>query len=143
MGYNCGYSFQKKPNHNRNFKKKGLGFVPPKNYKNEKVYKPKTVFVSGNTSEAEKEQAFRNQTNKEFLAKKQDEKKKSFVQEKIETRTCYQCKTGGHIAMNCPKTFRPKQEVSDKLKKKIVEKTELTTKKFTGFENSTFEIGFS
>ncbi|KAJ0925822.1 hypothetical protein HanRHA438_Chr04g0164021 [Helianthus annuus] len=36
MGYNCGYSFQKKPNHNRNFKKKGLGFVPPKNYKNEK-----------------------------------------------------------------------------------------------------------
>ncbi|KAJ0947563.1 hypothetical protein HanRHA438_Chr01g0016581 [Helianthus annuus] len=26
MGYNCGYSFQKKPNHDRNYKKKGLGF---------------------------------------------------------------------------------------------------------------------
>ncbi|MFS7936717.1 putative transcription factor interactor and regulator CCHC(Zn) family [Helianthus anomalus] len=63
MSYNCGYSFQKKPNHNRNFKKKGLGFIQPKNYKNEKVYKPKTVFVSGKTTEAEKEQAFRKQTN--------------------------------------------------------------------------------
>ena len=59
MGYNCGYSFQKKPNHNRNFKKKGLGFVPAKNYKNEKMYKPKTMFVSGKTTEAEKEQSFR------------------------------------------------------------------------------------
>ncbi|KAJ0467046.1 hypothetical protein HanIR_Chr14g0678891 [Helianthus annuus] len=63
MGYNCGYSFQKKQNHNRNFKKKGLGFNQPKNYKNEKIYKPKTVFVSGKTTEAEKEQSFRKQTN--------------------------------------------------------------------------------
>ncbi|MFS7988096.1 hypothetical protein Hanom_Chr11g01030551 [Helianthus anomalus] len=47
MGYNYGYSFQKKPNHNGNFKKKCLGFNQSKNYKNEKVYKPKTVFISG------------------------------------------------------------------------------------------------
>ncbi|MFS7980356.1 putative transcription factor interactor and regulator CCHC(Zn) family [Helianthus anomalus] len=141
MGYNCGYSFQKKPNHNRNFKNKGLGFVPPKNYKNEKVYKSKYVFVSGKTSEVEKEQTFRKQTNQEFLAKKQEELKKNVVQKKIETRTCYQCKTAGHIARNYPKAFRPKQDVSGKFKEKMVEKTELTTRKFTGFENSTFEIG--
>ncbi|KAJ0600493.1 hypothetical protein HanIR_Chr03g0117201 [Helianthus annuus] len=63
MGYNCGYSFKKKPNHNRNHKKKGLGFIPPKNYKNEKIYKSKNMFVSGKTSEADKEKSFRNQTN--------------------------------------------------------------------------------
>ncbi|KAF5759650.1 putative transcription factor interactor and regulator CCHC(Zn) family [Helianthus annuus] len=141
MGYNCGYCFQKKPNHNRNFKKKGLGFNQLKNYKNEKVYKPKTMFVSGKTSEAEKEQAFRKQTNQEFLAKKQEELKKNVVQKKIEKRTCFQCKTVGHVARDCPKTFKPKQEVSGKLKEKVVEKTELSTRKFTGFENSTFEIG--
>ncbi|MFS7988102.1 putative transcription factor interactor and regulator CCHC(Zn) family [Helianthus anomalus] len=141
MGYNYGYSFQKKPNHNGNFKKKGLGFNQSKNYKNEKVYKPKTVFVSGKTLEAEKEQAFRNQTNKEFLAKKRDEKKKSYVQKKIETRTCFQCKTLGHIARNCLKAFKPKQEVSDKLKKKIVEKIEPPMKRYKIFENSTFKVG--
>ncbi|KAM0066766.1 putative transcription factor interactor and regulator CCHC(Zn) family [Helianthus debilis subsp. tardiflorus] len=140
MGYNCGYNFQKKSNHNRNFKKKGLGFNQPKNYKNEKVYKPKTVFVSGKTLEAEKEQAFRKQTNQEFIAKKQEDMKKNVVQKKIETRTCFQCKTAGHVARNCPKTFKPKQEVSGKLKEKIVEKTELSTRKFTGFENSIFEV---
>ncbi|TKW70452.1 MAG: hypothetical protein DI543_28825, partial [Bradyrhizobium icense] len=102
MGYNCGYSFQQKPNHNRNFKKKGLGFVPPKNYKNEKVYKPKTVFVSGKTTEAEKEQSFRKQTNQEFLAKKQEELKKNEVPKKIEKRTCFQCKIAGHVAKDCP-----------------------------------------
>ncbi|KAJ0800145.1 putative transcription factor interactor and regulator CCHC(Zn) family [Helianthus annuus] len=139
MGYNCGYSFQKKPNHNRNFKKKCLGFVPPKNYKNEKLYKPKTMFISGKTSEAEKEQSFRKQTNQEFLAKKQEELTMDDVPKKIEKRTCFQCKNVGHVAMNCPKTFKPKQEVSGKMKEKVVEKTELSTCKFTGFENSTFE----
>ncbi|KAL9994360.1 putative transcription factor interactor and regulator CCHC(Zn) family [Helianthus debilis subsp. tardiflorus] len=141
MGYNCGYSFQKKPNQNRNFQRKGLGFNQPKNYKNEKVYKPKTVFVSGKTSEAEKEQAFRKQTNQEFLAKKHEDMKKNVVPRKIEKRTCFQCKTIGHVAKDCSKTFKPKQEVSSKLKEKVVEKTELSTQKFTGFENSTFEKG--
>ncbi|KAJ0650065.1 putative transcription factor interactor and regulator CCHC(Zn) family [Helianthus annuus] len=141
MGYNYGYSFQMKPNHNGNFKKKGLGFNQPKNYKNEKVYKPKTVFVSGKSLEAEKEQAFRKQTNKEFLAKKQEEMKKSVAQKKIETRTCFQCKTDGHIARNCLKAFKPKQEVSEKLKEKIVEKTEPPTNRLKVFENSTFEVG--
>ncbi|KAM0027542.1 putative transcription factor interactor and regulator CCHC(Zn) family [Helianthus debilis subsp. tardiflorus] len=98
------------------------------------------VKISGKTTEAEKEQSFRKQINQEFLAKKQEDLKKNAVQKKIESRTCFQCKTAGHIARNCPKTFKQKQEVSGKLKEKIVEKTELTTKNFTGFENSTFEI---
>ncbi|KAF5803699.1 putative transcription factor interactor and regulator CCHC(Zn) family [Helianthus annuus] len=141
MGYNCGYNFQKKSNHNCSFKKKGLEYIQPKNYKNEKVYKPKTVFVSGKTSEAVKEQAFRKQTNQEFLAKKQEDMKKNAVPKKIETRTCFQCKMAGHVARNCPKTFKTKQEISGKLKEKVVGKTELKTRKFTGFENSTFEKG--
>ncbi|KAJ0805365.1 putative transcription factor interactor and regulator CCHC(Zn) family [Helianthus annuus] len=143
MGYNCGYSFQKKPNHNRNYKKKGLGFVPQKNYKNEKVYKPKTMFVAGKTTEVEKEKSFRNQTNQEFLAKKQEDMKKKEDLKKVEKRSCFQCKAVGHVAKDCPKTFRPKQEFSRKMKEKIVEKTELSTRKFTGFENSTYEKGES
>ncbi|KAJ0715651.1 putative transcription factor interactor and regulator CCHC(Zn) family [Helianthus annuus] len=93
------------------------------------------------TTEAEKEQAFRRQTNQEFLAKKQEDMKKRVAQKPTETRTCFQCKTVGHIARNCSKAIQTKQEVSSKLKEKVVEKTELTTKKFTGFENSTFEVG--
>ncbi|KAM0008884.1 putative transcription factor interactor and regulator CCHC(Zn) family [Helianthus debilis subsp. tardiflorus] len=143
MGYNCGYRFQKKPNHDRNYKKKGLGLIPPKNYKNEKFYKQKNVFVSGKTSEAEKEKLFRNQTNQEFLAKKQEESKKTEVLKKVEKRSCFQCKAVGHLAKDCPKTFRPKQEISRKMNEKVVETTELSTRKFTGFENSTYEKGES
>ncbi|KAM0029295.1 putative transcription factor interactor and regulator CCHC(Zn) family [Helianthus debilis subsp. tardiflorus] len=95
------------------------------------------------TSEAEKEQSFRKQTNQEFLAKKQDELKKNEVPKKIEKRSYFQCKAVGHVAKDCPKTFRPKQEVSRKMKEKVVEKTELSTRKFTGFQNSTYEKGES
>ncbi|KAJ0546137.1 hypothetical protein HanIR_Chr08g0357571 [Helianthus annuus] len=35
-GYSSGSGFQKKPNHNGNFKKKGLGFTPTEKQKNEK-----------------------------------------------------------------------------------------------------------
>ncbi|XP_021995338.1 golgin subfamily A member 6-like protein 6 [Helianthus annuus] len=41
------------------------------------------VEISGKSSEAEKEQAFRKQTNQELLAKKQEELKKCVVQKKI------------------------------------------------------------
>ncbi|MFS7925698.1 putative transcription factor interactor and regulator CCHC(Zn) family [Helianthus anomalus] len=60
--------------------------------------------------------------NQEFLAKKQEELKKTEVPKKIEKRTCFQCKIAGHVAKDCPKTFRPKHEVSS-------------------FENSIFEKG--
>ncbi|KAJ0766144.1 putative transcription factor interactor and regulator CCHC(Zn) family [Helianthus annuus] len=99
------------------------------------------VKSSGKTSEAEKEQSFRKQTNQEFLAKKQEVLKKNVVQKKIEIRTCFQCKAVGHVAKDCPKAFKPKQEVSGKMKEKVVEKTVLSTRKFTCFENSTFEKG--
>ncbi|KAJ0438132.1 putative transcription factor interactor and regulator CCHC(Zn) family [Helianthus annuus] len=99
------------------------------------------VKISGKTTEAEKEQAFRKQTNQEFLAKKQEELKKNVVQKKTEKRTCFQCKTVGHIAKNCPKTFKPKQEVSKKLKEKVVEKIEPPTNKSKVFENSIYEVG--
>ncbi|KAJ0726782.1 putative transcription factor interactor and regulator CCHC(Zn) family [Helianthus annuus] len=99
------------------------------------------VKISGKTSEAEKEQSFRKQTNQEFLAKKQEELKKNDVPKKIEKRTCFQYKTVGHVAKNCPNTFKPKQEVSGKMKEKVVKKTELSTRKFTCFENSNFKKG--
>ncbi|KAF5803343.1 putative transcription factor interactor and regulator CCHC(Zn) family [Helianthus annuus] len=138
-GYSSGSGFQKKPNHSGNFKKKGLRFIPPKNHKNDKVYKPKTVFVSGTSPEEEKEHVFRKQTNKEFLAKKQEGMKKEVAQKK-ETRTCFQCKTVGHIARNCPKAIQTKQGVSGKLKGKMVE-NEPPTKQFKVFKNSKFEVG--
>ena len=52
-GYNSGSGFQKKPNQNRSYKKKGLGFIPPENDKNEKNSKIKTEFVSGGSAEEE------------------------------------------------------------------------------------------
>ncbi|KAJ0508373.1 putative transcription factor interactor and regulator CCHC(Zn) family [Helianthus annuus] len=58
-GYSSGSGYRKKPNYNGNFKKKGLGFIPLENHKNKKVYKTKTVFVSGTSSEEEKEHLFR------------------------------------------------------------------------------------
>ncbi|KAM0047059.1 putative transcription factor interactor and regulator CCHC(Zn) family [Helianthus debilis subsp. tardiflorus] len=99
------------------------------------------VNISGTFAEKEEKSSFWRQTNKEFLAKKQEDLKKNVVQKKTETRTCFQCKTTGHIAKNCPKTFKPKQEVSEKLKEKIVEKTESPTNELKVFENSTFEVG--
>ncbi|KAJ0514708.1 putative transcription factor interactor and regulator CCHC(Zn) family [Helianthus annuus] len=60
--YSSGFGYRKKPNHNNNFKKKGLGFIPPENHKNEKYvrdFKSKMFFVSGTFSEEEKEKLFR------------------------------------------------------------------------------------
>ncbi|MFS8024413.1 hypothetical protein Hanom_Chr16g01462951 [Helianthus anomalus] len=118
MGYSIGSNFRKKPNHNGNFKKKGLGFIPPKNHKNEKIYKPKIVFVTGTSSEEEKEQVFRKQSNKEFLAKKQEEMKKEAAQKKKETRIHFKCNTMGHIARKSPKAIQIKQGVSEKTERK-------------------------
>ncbi|XP_022041124.1 uncharacterized protein LOC110943697 [Helianthus annuus] len=80
------------------------------------------VDISGTSAEKEQKSSFWKETNKEFLAKKQEEIKKSFAQKKTEMTTCFQCKTVGHITRNCPKAIQTKQGVS-------------------GFENSTFETG--
>ncbi|KAJ0927700.1 putative transcription factor interactor and regulator CCHC(Zn) family [Helianthus annuus] len=138
-GYSSGSGYRKKPNHNGNFEKKGLGFIPPENYKNEKTYKPKTVFVSGASLKEEEKSAFWKKSNKEFLANKQEGMKNEVVQKK-ETRTCFQCKTVGHIAKNCLNAIQSKQEVSRKLKEKIVE-NESPTKPFIVFKNSKFVVG--
>ncbi|KAF5822208.1 putative transcription factor interactor and regulator CCHC(Zn) family [Helianthus annuus] len=141
-GYSSGSGFQKKPNHNSNFKKKGLGFIPPENHKNEKISKTKTVFVSGSSSEEEEKNSFWKQSNKEFFVEKQKYEKNG-ANKKRETRTCYRCQEVGHIAWNCPMATNTKQEVVSKLKEKIVDKTEPPTEKFKVFKNSAFEAGES
>ncbi|KAJ0871134.1 putative transcription factor interactor and regulator CCHC(Zn) family [Helianthus annuus] len=98
-GYNSGSGFQKKPNQNRSYKKKGLGFIPPENHKNEKNSKTKTEFVSGGSAEDEQRKPFWRQSNQEFLAKKK--KNGTEVSYPRETRTCYRCNEVGHIAWNC------------------------------------------
>ncbi|KAF5788725.1 putative transcription factor interactor and regulator CCHC(Zn) family [Helianthus annuus] len=137
-GYNSGSGFQKKPNQNRSYKKKGLGFVPPEKYKNEKNSKTKTEFVSGGSAEDELKKPFLRQSNQEFLA----EKKRigADVFHPKETRTCYKCNEAGHIAWNCSKNAKTKQGVSKKLKEKVVD-VEPPIEKFKIFENSTYEIG--
>ncbi|KAJ0616280.1 putative transcription factor interactor and regulator CCHC(Zn) family [Helianthus annuus] len=136
MGYSYGSDFRKKPNHNGNFKKKGLGFIPPENYKNEKISK-NTKFVSGTSAEDEKKSSFWRQSNQEFLA----EKKKTEAHQRKETRTCYRCQEVGHIAWNCPKATNTKQGVLEKLKEIVVDKTEPPTERFKVFKNSTYEVG--
>ncbi|KAJ0614804.1 putative transcription factor interactor and regulator CCHC(Zn) family [Helianthus annuus] len=66
--------------------------------------------------------------------------RKEVAQRKKETRTCFQCKTVGHIARNCPKAIQSKQGVSLKMKEKMVE-NEPPTKQFKVFKNSKFEVG--
>ncbi|KAF5818441.1 putative transcription factor interactor and regulator CCHC(Zn) family [Helianthus annuus] len=136
MDYSYGSDFRKKPNHNGNFKKKGLGFIPPENYKNEKITK-NTTFVSGTSAEDEKKSSFWRQTNQEFLV----EKKKNEVHQRKKTRTCYRCQEVGHIAWNCSKATNTKQGVSEKLKEVVVDKTEPPTERFKVFKNSTYEVG--
>ncbi|KAJ0542793.1 putative transcription factor interactor and regulator CCHC(Zn) family [Helianthus annuus] len=137
-GYNSGAGFQKKPNQNRSYKKKGLGFIPPENYKNVKNSKTKTEFVSGGSSEEEQKKPFWRQSNQEFLAAKK--RNGAEVLHSRETRTCYKCNEAGHIAWNCPKNAKTKQGVSGKLKEKVVD-VEPPTEKFKIFENSTYEVG--
>ncbi|KAJ0883184.1 putative transcription factor interactor and regulator CCHC(Zn) family [Helianthus annuus] len=136
-GYNSGSGFQKKSNHNGSYKKKGLGFTPPENYKKEKFSKTNTKFVSGTSSEEEAKSSFWKQSNQEFLA----EKRKNGAYLKKETRTCFRCNEASHIAWNCPKATNIKQGVSGKLKQVVVDKTETPTEKFKVFKNSTFEVG--
>ncbi|KAF5810292.1 putative transcription factor interactor and regulator CCHC(Zn) family [Helianthus annuus] len=60
--------------------------------------------------------------------------------QKKETRTCFQCKTIGHIDRKCPKAIQSKQGVSLKMKEKMVE-DESPIKPFIVFKNSKFEVG--
>ncbi|KAJ0533621.1 putative transcription factor interactor and regulator CCHC(Zn) family [Helianthus annuus] len=137
-GYNSGSGFQKKPNQNRSYKKKGLGFVPPENYKNDINSKTKTEFVSGGSSEDEQKKPFWRQSNQEFLAERKKNGTEVFYQR--ETRTCYKCNEVGHIAWNCQKNAKTIQGVSQKLKEKVVN-VEPTTNRLKFFENSTYEVG--
>ncbi|KAF5810331.1 putative transcription factor interactor and regulator CCHC(Zn) family [Helianthus annuus] len=137
-GYNSGSDFPKKPNQNRSYKKKGLGFIPPENDKNMKNSKMKSEFVSGGSSDEEQKKPFWRQSNQEFLA----ERKKNGVEISYlrETRTCYRCNEVGHIAWNCTRNAKEKQGVSQKLKEKVVD-VEPPTEKLRMFENSKFEVG--
>ncbi|KAJ0442729.1 putative transcription factor interactor and regulator CCHC(Zn) family [Helianthus annuus] len=137
-GYNSGSGFQKKPNHNRSYKKQGLGFIPPENYKNEKNSKTKTEFVSGGSAKDEQKKPFWRQSNQEFLAEKK--RNGTGVFHPRENRTCFKCNEAGHIAWNCPKNAKTKQGVSEKMKEKVVD-VEPPTEKFKIFENSTYEVG--
>ncbi|KAF5759609.1 putative transcription factor interactor and regulator CCHC(Zn) family [Helianthus annuus] len=111
-GYGSGSGFQKKPNHD-NFKKKGT------------------------SSEEEEKKAFWRQSNREFLAKKQEEIKNAGQRKK--TRTCFKCGRIGHLAVNCSQAIQTKQGVS-KLKEKVIE-FEPPIDRSKLFKNLTFEIG--
>ncbi|KAJ0556174.1 putative transcription factor interactor and regulator CCHC(Zn) family [Helianthus annuus] len=137
-GYNTGPGFSKKPNQNRSYKKKGLGFVPPENDKNMKNSKTKSEFVSGGSAEEEQQKPFWRQSNKEFLAEKK--KNGADICYQRETRTCYRCNEAGHIAWNCTKSVQSKQGVSPKLKEKVVD-VDTPTNGSKLFDNSKFEVG--
>ncbi|KAJ0569851.1 putative transcription factor interactor and regulator CCHC(Zn) family [Helianthus annuus] len=137
-GNNSGSVFQKKPNQNRSYKKKGLGFVPPENDKNMKNSKTKSEFVSGGSAEEEQQKPFWRQSNKEFLAERK--KNGADICYLRETRTCYRCNEAGHIAWNCSNSDKLKQGVSQKLKEKVVD-VDTPNNRLKIFENSKFEVG--
>ncbi|KAJ0847006.1 putative transcription factor interactor and regulator CCHC(Zn) family [Helianthus annuus] len=95
------------------------------------------TFVSGTSSKEEKEKLFRKQSNRDFLAKKQEEMQT--VDQKKETRTCFKCGKSGHIVVNCFQANQIKQGVS-KLKEKVVE-FEPPIDRTKLFKNLKFEIG--
>ncbi|XP_035844829.1 uncharacterized protein LOC118491298 [Helianthus annuus] len=90
-------AFEEETSKEKNSKKKKDTGV-----KTSKTKKDTEVKMSGTSSEEEEKSSFWKQTNREFLAKKQDEMKNEAVQKK-ETRTCFQCNTAGHIAKDCSK----------------------------------------
>ncbi|KAM0055291.1 putative transcription factor interactor and regulator CCHC(Zn) family [Helianthus debilis subsp. tardiflorus] len=96
------------------------------------------IFVSGTSAEEEEKKEFWRQSNKEFLAKRQEEMKT--VAQMKDTRTCFQCNSVGHIARDCPKVTPSKQGVSRKLKEKVIE-FEPPIDRIKLFKNSKFEIG--
>ncbi|KAJ0895631.1 putative transcription factor interactor and regulator CCHC(Zn) family [Helianthus annuus] len=96
------------------------------------------TFISGTSSEEEKEKLFRKQSNKDFLTKKQEEMQT--VDQKKEMRTCFQCNTVGHIAKDCSKAIQSKHGVSRKLKEKVIE-FESPIDRTKLFKNSKYEIG--
>ncbi|KAF5768295.1 putative transcription factor interactor and regulator CCHC(Zn) family [Helianthus annuus] len=130
--YNSGSGFSKKLNQNCSYKKKGLGFVPPENHKNDKNSKSNTEFVSGGSSEDEQQKPFWRQSNKEFLTERR--RNGTGVFHLRNTQTCFKCNEASHIASNCSKDIKAKQGVSQKLKEKVVEKSEI-------LEDSKYEIG--
>ncbi|KAJ0702778.1 putative transcription factor interactor and regulator CCHC(Zn) family [Helianthus annuus] len=134
-GYNSGPGFPKKPNQNCSNKKKGLGFVPSESYKNEKNFKSNTEFVTGGSSEDEQQKPFWRQTNKEFLAEKR--KNGTGVFHPRNTQICLKYNEAGHIASDCSKDIKAKQGASQKMKDKVVEKSE----KSKIFKNSKNEVG--
>ncbi|KAJ0809609.1 putative transcription factor interactor and regulator CCHC(Zn) family [Helianthus annuus] len=134
-GYNSGPGFPKKPNQNRSYKKKGLGFVPQVNHKNEKNSNSNTEFVTGGSSEDEQQKPFWRQTNKEFLAEKR--KNGTGVFHPRNTQTCSTCSEAGHTASDCSKDIEAKQGASQKMKDKVVEKS----KKSKIFKNLKNEAG--
>ncbi|KAJ0477461.1 putative transcription factor interactor and regulator CCHC(Zn) family [Helianthus annuus] len=89
------------------------------------------------SSEEEKEKLFRKQSNRDFLAKKQEEKQT--VDQKKKTRTYFKCGKSGHIAVNCSQAIQTKKGVS-KLKEKVIE-FEPSIDRIKLFKNSKFEIG--
>ncbi|KAJ0883995.1 putative transcription factor interactor and regulator CCHC(Zn) family [Helianthus annuus] len=134
-GYNSGPGFPKKPNQNRIYKKKGLGFVPQEYHKNEKNSNSNTEFVTGGSSEYEQQKPFWRQTNKEFLAEKR--KIGTGVFHPRNAQTCLKCNEAGHIASDCSKDIKTKQGASQKMKDKVEEKSE----KSKIFKNSKNEVG--
>ncbi|KAM0043836.1 putative transcription factor interactor and regulator CCHC(Zn) family [Helianthus debilis subsp. tardiflorus] len=93
---------------------------------------------SGISSEEEMKSPFWKQSNREFLAKKQEEMK--FADQKKDTRTCFQCNKVRHISRECSKAIQSEQGVSRKLKEKVVE-FEPPIDRSKLFKNSKFEIG--
>ncbi|KAJ0918596.1 putative transcription factor interactor and regulator CCHC(Zn) family [Helianthus annuus] len=136
--YSSGSNFQKKSNHNGNFKKKGLGFIPTEKQKNEKYvrdFKSKMSFVSGTSTDKEEKTSFWREKNSEFWKKKQAEQKK-------DSRTCFKCNNVGHIAKDCSQAIQSTQGVFRKISEKVyafespLDRTKL-------FKDSIFEIGES
>ncbi|KAJ0869507.1 hypothetical protein HanRHA438_Chr11g0489901 [Helianthus annuus] len=118
-------------------KRKVLVLLQQKNQKYVRDFKSKMTFVSGTSSKEEKEKLFRKQSNRDFLAMKQDEMKT--IDQKKKTRTYFKCGKSGHIAMNYFQANQTKQGVS-KLKEKVIE-FEPPIDRTKLFKNSKFKIG--
>ncbi|KAM0031259.1 putative transcription factor interactor and regulator CCHC(Zn) family [Helianthus debilis subsp. tardiflorus] len=136
--YSSGSDFQKRSNHNGNFKKKGLGFTPTEKQKNEKYvrdFKSKMSFVAGTSTDEEEKESFWREKNSEFWKKKQIEQKK-------DSRTCFKCNNVGHIAKDCTQAIQSKQGVFRTISEKVYA-FELPLDRTKLFKDSIFEIGES
>ncbi|MFS7890144.1 hypothetical protein Hanom_Chr00s000007g01615311 [Helianthus anomalus] len=86
-GYNSSSGFQKEPDKNYSYKKKGLGFIPPETVKMRKILKQKQILCQVKAQKRNRRNRSVDSQIKSFLLKGRKMELKYFIKERLEPVT--------------------------------------------------------